>query len=89
MGILEDCFAEVEDGGEVVVHLVLQLDNLLVRQLVFGVVEDFFGEHFEDVEVVFADVHVLHGGRADLVDEVGPGSVPLVLDNLDQYAITF
>jgi hypothetical protein len=47
-------------------------------------VEYFLGEHFEYVEVVFADVHVVEGGLADVLDEGAPSSVPLVLHDLDE-----
>lgn len=38
-------------------------------QLVFGMVENLLRKHFEDVKVVFADIHVLGGGLADVVNE--------------------
>lgn len=61
-----------------------ELIDLLLGHLVARVVENFFGEHFEDVEVVFADVHVLDGGGADVVDEAAPGGVPFVLYDLHE-----
>lgn len=58
-------------------------------QLVFGMVENLLRKHFEDVKVVFADIHVLGGGLADVVNEGAPSGIPFVLDDLDQNTIAF
>lgn len=58
MCVFEYSSAELEDESEVGVHLCFELFDLLVRELIFAVVKDFLGEHFEDGEVVFADVHI-------------------------------
>ena len=56
-------------------------------QLAFRVIKYFLGQHFEDVKIILADVHVGFGRGTDLVDEVSPGSIPLVLDYLDEDAV--
>jgi hypothetical protein len=52
-------------------------------------VEDFLTKHLKDVKIVLADVHVFSRRGADVVDEVGPGGIPLVLDNLNEDAVAF
>ena len=87
MRILKNHFAELKNSGEIAFHLFFEFLDLQMSELVFGVVEDFLRQHFEDVEIILADIHVGFGGGADLVDEVGPGGVPLVLDYLDEDAV--
>jgi len=87
--ILKYQFAQVEDGGEILVHLCLEVCDLVLSELTLRVVKDFFGEHLENAEIVLADVHVVHGGVADVVDEGSPGGIPLVLDDLDEDAVAF
>jgi hypothetical protein len=52
--------------------------------LLSRVVEDLFGEEFEDDEVVLAKVHVVLRGGDNLGDEVWPVVRPLLLENLNE-----
>lgn len=67
--------------------MALQLLNLNLSHLVFGVIEYFLAEHFQNIEVVFADVHVFQRCGTDIIDECPPSGVPLVFDNLNEGAI--
>lgn len=89
MSIFKDGFTQFKDSGEVTVHLIFEFIDLLMSKLIFRVVKDFLAEHFKDGKVVLADIHIFHGGSANFVDEVSPGGIPFIFDNLDQYAITF
>lgn len=59
MHIFQNELAQFENGCEVLVHLGLQLLNLELGHLVFGMVENLLAEHLQDVEVVFTDVEVV------------------------------
>lgn len=69
------------------VHLLFELVDLALRHLVLGVVEDFLTEHLQNIEIVLADVHILGGGCADVVDEGAPGTIPFVLHYLDEDGV--
>jgi len=87
MRVLEHCFAKLKDGGEVLVHLSLELLDLQVGELTFGVVENLLREHFQDTEAVLADVDVVGRNGANIFNEGGPGVVPLILHNLYEDAV--
>lgn len=70
--VIEDKVAEFVDGGEIFDHLFLEGDDLLLGHLIFGKIEDFLREHFEDGEIIFADVHVFFGGFANVINKGGP-----------------
>jgi len=89
MHILEYKFAEREDGGEICIHLLFKFQDLVLSHLILGVIEDLLAEHLENIEIIFANVHVLGGGLADVVDEGAPGGVPLVLHDLHQNRVKF
>lgn len=42
MSVFKDCFTELEDSCEIGVHLIFELDDLLMSQLIFGVVKYLF-----------------------------------------------
>ena len=42
MGIFQDHVAEIEDGGKIVAHLSFEFLDLLMGELIFGVVKDLF-----------------------------------------------
>lgn len=62
MHVMENQPAEFEDSRESFVHLVLQLHDMIMSHLIFGVIEYLLTEHLQDVEVIFTNVHVLHRG---------------------------
>jgi hypothetical protein len=67
--VLENKLAQLEDGGEVGVHLLLEFGDLLLGHLVLGVVEDLLAQNFQDFKVVLANVHVLNRRVANVCDE--------------------
>ena len=80
MSIFQDHVAEIEDGGKIVAHLSFEFLDLLMGELIFGVVKDLFWQHFEYEKVVLADVHIFGGGAANLADEISPGCIPFVFN---------
>ena len=89
MGIFEYEFAEVEDGGEILGHLVFEFGDLLLCHLILGLIEYFFAEHLEYGEVVLADGDVVDRGGADVGDECFPSVVPFIFDDLDEDEVAF
>lgn len=69
MHILQYNFAKFKDSREICIHLLLKFSNLLLCHLIFRMIEYFLTEHFEYVEVIFADIHVFERGRTDVVNE--------------------
>lgn len=69
MRVLENKLAQLEDGSEVGVHLLLEFKDLLLGHLVLGVVEDLLAQDFQDFKVVLTNVHVLNGCIANVCNE--------------------
>ena len=42
MSVLEDSFTQFKDGGEICVHLIFELDDLLMCELILGVIKYLF-----------------------------------------------
>ena len=59
MRIFEDKLAQLKYSSELAIHLFLQLIDLLLCHLVFGIIEYFFTQNLQDLEIVLADVHIL------------------------------
>ena len=73
MRILKHKFAKIKNSSEILVHLFLELLDLVLRELTFGMVKDFLTEHLEYAKIVFADIHIIDRGGTDIVDERLPG----------------
>lgn len=88
MQILQYQLTQLKNSRKIRIHLLLQLLNLQLRHLILRVIEYFLTEHFEDIKVVLADVHIFGGGLADVVDKGGPGVVPLIFYYLHEDGVT-
>jgi hypothetical protein len=69
MQILKNKLTERKDSGEISVHLLFELKDLKLSHLILGMVEDFLTQHLQNIKIVLADIHILRGGLADIVDE--------------------
>lgn len=81
--VLEDEEAQLEYLSELRVEVLLELHDLCGGELRFGEVKDLLAQQLEDLHVVLADVLVRLARLAQLWDEVLPGRLPLVLQDLD------
>lgn len=61
MQILQYQLTQLKNSRKIRVHLFLEFLDLHLRHLILGVIEYFLTEHFEDIEVVLADVHIFGG----------------------------
>ena len=60
-----------------------------MSELVFRMIKDFLRQHFENIEVILADVHIFGGGTTNIIDEMFPSSIPLIFNYLNENAIAF
>jgi hypothetical protein len=86
---LKNKLAKLKDCGEISIHLVFKLNNLMLCHLVFGVIEDFFTQHFKNVKIILTNVHIFHRTLTNVVDESDPTGLPFILDYLHKNGIAF
>lgn len=89
MQIFEYELAKWKNGGKILVHLHFQFLDLMLGHLIFGMIKNFFTEHLQNIEIILADIHVLSGRLADIVDEGAPCGIPFVFDYLNEDRIEF
>lgn len=67
----------------------LEFSNLFLCHLIFRIVKYLLWEHFQNWEVILADIHIFEGSRANIVNKCGPCGIPFVFDNLNEDRIGF
>lgn len=67
----------------------LEFSNLFLCHLIFRIVKYLLWEHFQNWEVILADIHIFEGSRANIVNKCGPCCIPFVFDNLNEDRIGF
>lgn len=83
MCILKYPLTQLENGSEILVHLSFEFFNLVLCELTFGVVKDFLRKHFQNTEIILADIQIAHRATTDVTDKIFPSCVPFVFDDLD------